>query len=68
MKPAPRERLIAALGALIGLMMILMKIVPGIPGRFATYEWLALAIWVAIGLTLSLLNVNSKRASGTPVI
>jgi basic amino acid/polyamine antiporter, APA family len=68
MKPAPRERLIAALGALIGLMMILMKIVPGIPGHFATYEWLALAIWVAIGLTLSLLNVNSKRVSGTPVV
>lgn len=68
MKPAPRERVIAALGAMIGLMMILMKVIPGIPGHFATYEWLALAIWVALGLTLSVLNVNSKRVSGTPVI
>jgi hypothetical protein len=29
--------------------MLLMKIVPAIPGHFTMYEWLALAIWIALG-------------------
>ena len=32
--------------------MILMKIVPGIPGHFSGYEWLALGTWSALGLGL----------------
>src|SRR5579859_6454479 len=42
MGPAPRERLIAVVGVVVGLLMILMKILPGIPGHFSGYEWLAL--------------------------
>jgi len=53
MGPAPRERLIAATGALIGLLMILMKIVPFVPGHFSKYEWLALGIWLSLGLALA---------------
>jgi len=53
MGPAPRERWIAALGVIVGLLMILMKIVPGIPGHFSGYEWLALAIWSLLGLGLT---------------
>jgi len=53
MGPAPGERLIAVVGVIVGLLMILMKIVPGIPGHFTRYEWLALGIWVLIGLILS---------------
>lgn len=34
--------------------MILMKILPGIPGRFTGPEWLALAIWVVLGAALGL--------------
>ena len=52
MGPARRERIIAAVGVLVGLMMISMKLVPGIPGHFSGYEWLALAIWISIGATL----------------
>jgi hypothetical protein len=29
--------------------MILMKIVPVVPGHFTAYEWLALGIWIALG-------------------
>ena len=29
--------------------MILMKIVPFVPGHFSGYEWLALGIWLALG-------------------
>ena len=53
MGPAPRERIIAVLGATVGLLMILMKIVPGIPGHFSAHEWCALGIWSLIGLSLS---------------
>jgi basic amino acid/polyamine antiporter, APA family len=52
MGPAPRERFVAAVGATVGLLMILMKVVPGVPGHFSGYEWLALAVWVALGMVL----------------
>jgi basic amino acid/polyamine antiporter, APA family len=52
MNRVPRERFVALVGAMVGLLMILMKIVPGIPGHFSGYEWLALGIWGLIGLSL----------------
>ena len=53
MGPAPRERVVAAVGVLVGLLMILMKVVPGIPGHFSGYDWLALGTWSALGLGLA---------------
>jgi basic amino acid/polyamine antiporter, APA family len=47
-----KERVAAVFGVIIGLSMILMKIVPAIPGSFTRYEWLALAIWVVLGAAL----------------
>ena len=52
MGPAPRERAVAAVGATVGMLMILMKIVPAVPGHFSGYEWLALIIWSALGAGL----------------
>jgi basic amino acid/polyamine antiporter, APA family len=52
MKPAPSQRLIALFGALVGLLMILMKIVPAVPGHFTRYEWLALLTWCLLGFAL----------------
>lgn len=49
MGPAPGKRFVAAIGALVGLLMILMKIVPFVPGHFSGYEWLALGIWLGLG-------------------
>ena len=49
MAPTPRQRMVAALGALVGLLMILMKVVPFVPGHFSFYEWLALGSWIALG-------------------
>ena len=43
------ELFMAALGLLVAITMILMKVVPAIPGHFTIYEWLALAIWIALG-------------------
>jgi hypothetical protein len=60
MRPAPREQFIAAVGLTVGLLMILMKIVPGIPGHFTGYEWLALGIWALLGVGL-----GWRRSPGT---
>jgi len=43
------EWMVATLGLLVAIAMMLMKVVPAIPGHFTTYEWLALAIWIALG-------------------
>jgi hypothetical protein len=29
--------------------MMLMKVVPAVPGHFTVHEWLALGVWIAIG-------------------
>ncbi len=52
MGPAPRQRAIAAMGALVGLLMILMKVAPFVPGAFSKYEWLALVVWVILGVSV----------------
>lgn len=54
MRPAPAKRMVAAVGVLIGLAMILMKVVPVVPGHFTGYEWLALGVWVTVGAGLGL--------------
>ena len=53
MRPSPLERVVAMTGIVISLLMILMKIVPAVPGHFSAYEWLALGVWSLLGLTLA---------------
>jgi basic amino acid/polyamine antiporter, APA family len=60
MGPAPNERFVAAVGSTVGMLMILMKIVPGVPGHFTAYEWLALGIWILLGVGL-----GWRRSPGT---
>ena len=50
MKPSLLDRAAAAFGVLVTLAMILVKILPVVPGHFSLYEWLALAIWGLLGL------------------
>jgi amino acid transporter len=40
---------VATFGLLVAVAMMLMKVVPAIPGHFNAYEWLALGVWVALG-------------------
>jgi basic amino acid/polyamine antiporter, APA family len=44
------EGSVAVLGLLVGVGMILMKIVPLVPGHFSSYEWLALGVWILLGV------------------
>jgi APA family basic amino acid/polyamine antiporter len=43
------EWLVAALGLVVAGVMLLMKVMPWIPGHFTFFEWIALGIWVALG-------------------
>jgi basic amino acid/polyamine antiporter, APA family len=45
-------RAVAGVGMLVSLLLILMKLVPEVPGHFSRAEWVALGIWLAIGLLL----------------
>jgi APA family basic amino acid/polyamine antiporter len=61
MTTATQGRLVAGTGMVVCVGMILMKLVPMIPGHFNGYEWLALAIWVLVGAGLG----RRKRALST---
>jgi len=52
MRPARGKRMVAALGVAVGAAMILMKVVPVLPGHFSRYEWLALLLWISLGIAL----------------
>ena len=45
-------RLTAGLGMAVSLLLVLMKLLPIFPGHFSLAEWIALGIWLAIGLLL----------------
>jgi len=45
-------RVVAAAGMLVSGFLVLMKLVPAIPGHFTVAEWMALGIWLVLGLAL----------------
>lgn len=48
----PARRGVAVLGGLVALAMILMKILPFVPGHFTGHECVALAVWTALGIAI----------------
>jgi amino acid transporter len=49
MKPQGIKRAAAVFGLLVTAVMILVKVLPWIPGHFSWHEWVALAIWAVLG-------------------
>jgi amino acid transporter len=45
-------KLVGYTGAAVALMLIMMKVVPSIPGSFGRYEYAALGAWIAVGFLL----------------
>ena len=68
MQPGLRGRAAAAFGLLVTALMVLVKIVPVVPGHFTRYEWLALAIWAAMGFLITLPVSETYRQSGRTVL
>ena len=56
--------MIALLGALVGLAMVLMKLVPPVPGHFSKWEWLALLLWIILGILVG--RKRGPRAVADP--
>ncbi len=52
---------VAGFGLLVGVAMALMKIVPFVPGHFSRYEWIALSVWIFIGVAAATMR-NRKVA------
>lgn len=42
--------LIAGIALLVAVAMTMMKVVPMVPGHFTIYEWLALGVWIVLGI------------------
>ncbi len=49
MKASFRGRAAAIVGLLVTSLMILVKVLPVVPGHFTRYEWMALALWGGLG-------------------
>jgi basic amino acid/polyamine antiporter, APA family len=49
LKPSFLGRAAAIVGVLVTSMMVLVKVVPVVPGHFTRYEWIALALWAGAG-------------------
>jgi basic amino acid/polyamine antiporter, APA family len=45
-----RLRVVAVMGTVVSSLLVLMKWLPGIPGHFTFAEWIALGVWLALGL------------------
>lgn len=56
-------RAAAIFGVLVTLLMVLVKILPIVPGHFTRYEWLALAIWALLGI---LSRIPARNEGGLP--
>ena len=52
MRPPFWSRMIGGLGALVGLAMVLMKVLPFVPGHFSQREWLWFGLWVLLGILI----------------
>ncbi len=65
MRPQIGDCLIALLGALVGLAMILMKLVPAVPGHFSGWEWLALVVWIILGTVAGRTSLHPHATNGT---
>jgi basic amino acid/polyamine antiporter, APA family len=52
MKPSTFGRAAAVTGIVVTLLVLVMKILPTVPGHFSIYEWMALALWIVLGLLL----------------
>ncbi len=63
MRPAVRERLIAIVGALVALALVLMKLLPFVPGHFTRYEVATLLLWICAGIALRVTHARRPQTA-----
>ena len=57
---------VAGTGALVSLILLLMKLLPMFPGHFSVAEWIAFGIWLTIGLAFHLVARAGKPVGARP--
>jgi amino acid transporter len=67
LSPSPAGRKVAAVGAAFTLLMVVMKLLPFVPGHFTRYEWLALFLWCAIGAIVKNRNAAPQIADSAAI-
>jgi basic amino acid/polyamine antiporter, APA family len=63
MKPSIAGRAAAVFGILMTALMVLVKIVPIVPGHFTRYEWIAVGIWAVIGAAMRASASHQEKIS-----
>jgi len=63
MKPSMAGRAAAVFGILMTALMVLVKIVPVVPGHFTKYEWMAVGIWAMIGAAMRMSASRYEKIS-----
>ncbi len=58
-----KRRAVAGVGVLVTLALLVLKLLPIVPGHFTRWEWVALAAWAALGLALRL-SGRGRQAEG----
>jgi APA family basic amino acid/polyamine antiporter len=58
-----RQRAIALVGIAVGATLVLMKLLPNVPGHFTVYEYAALALWALLGLALKRKEDNPEMVN-----
>jgi APA family basic amino acid/polyamine antiporter len=61
MKPPWLRRTAAVFGLIVTSVMILVKLVPLVPGHFTSHEWIALAIWGMLGAAVRSSRQHHQR-------
>ena len=61
MKPPWRRRAAGVFGLIVTSVMILLKVVPLVPGHFTSHEWIALAIWRVLGAAVRASRQRDQR-------
>ncbi|MGH9364508.1 MAG: hypothetical protein ACRD1B_04490, partial [Thermoanaerobaculia bacterium] len=62
--PAPlRDRALATFGAIVAAAIVVMKVLPTVPGSFTRAEWLAFVLWSGLGLCFWLVRARKRDHS-----
>ncbi len=61
LSPTAAGRRIAGAGVLVTALMVVLKLLPFVPGHFSVYEWIALLLWCGLGAAIR--NRSARTAT-----